>query len=233
LVALLCLVTIGLRSWRPLLTGVAALAVLAVVGGAAYPGLIQRYQVSPNEIVKEKPYIDFNIRSRPLLATYSQLQEIRTHYKFTDIDIDRYTIDGEYRQVTLSPRELSAKGLPSRIWINERLTYTHGYGAVVSPVNRVTREGLPDFWIKDIPPATSTDLRISRPEIYFGEVATDHVFAKTRAKEFDSSPSLRARRTTWRRGWRPGATSPTTGSSSSTTSPSRNWCTDRGTEAPR
>lgn len=193
LVAVLCLVTIRLQSWRLLLAGVAALVGVAILGGIAYPGLIQRYQVSPNEIVKEKPYIDFNIRytrlaygldnieerefpaeetltlqdlrkndatiknirlwdTRPLLATYSQLQEIRTYYKFTDIDIDRYSINGEYRQVTLSPRELSSKDLPSRIWINERLTYTHGYGAVVSPVNRVTREGLPEFWIKDIPP---------------------------------------------------------------------------------
>ena len=72
----------------------------------------------------------------------------------------------------LSPRELSSKDLPSRIWVNEHLTYTHGYGAVVGPVNRVTREGLPEFWIKDIPPAASTDLSISRPEIYFGELAT-------------------------------------------------------------
>jgi hypothetical protein len=224
--AALCLVTIRLRSWRPLLGGIAALVALAILGGVVYPGLIQRYQVSPNEIVKEQPYIDFNIRytrlaygldnieerefpadqaltlqdlqkndatiknirlwdTRPLLATYSQLQEIRTYYKFTDIDIDRYTINGEYRQVTLSARELSAKDLPSRIWINERLTYTHGYGAVVSPVNRVTGEGLPEFWVKDIPPVASSDLRITRPELYFSELATDYVFAKTRAKEFD------------------------------------------------
>jgi hypothetical protein len=226
LVALLCLVTIRLQTWRPLLGGAAALVGLAILGGVVYPGVIQRYQVSPNEIVKEKPYIDFNIRytrlaygldnieerefpaeetltlqdlrkneatlknirlwdTRPLLATYSQLQEIRTYYKFTDIDIDRYRINGEYRQVTLSARELSSKDLPSRIWINERLTYTHGYGAVVSPVNRVTREGLPEFWVKDIPPAASSDLRISRPELYFSELATDYVFVKTRAKEFD------------------------------------------------
>jgi uncharacterized membrane protein (UPF0182 family) len=225
-IAALCLVTIWLRTWRPLLGGVAALVGLAILGGVVYPGVIQRYQVSPNEIVKEKPYIDFNIRytrlaygldnieerefpadqaltvqdlrkndatiknirlwdTRPLLATYSQLQEIRTYYKFTDIDIDRYTINGEYRQVTLSARELSSRDLPSRIWINERLTYTHGYGAVVSPVNRVTGEGLPEFWVKDIPPVASSDLRISRPELYFSELANDYVFAHTRAKEFD------------------------------------------------
>jgi hypothetical protein len=226
LVGVVCLVTIRLWRWRPLLWSVAALVSVAILGGVVYPGLIQRYRVSPNEIDKEKPYIDFNIRytrlaygldniearefpaeetltlddlhrndatlknirlwdTRPLLATYSQLQEIRTYYKFTDIDIDRYRINGEYRQVTLSPRELSAKDLPSRIWINERLTYTHGYGAVVGPVNRVTREGLPEFWIKDIPPASSTDLRISRPELYFSELATDYVFVNTRAKEFN------------------------------------------------
>jgi uncharacterized protein len=226
LVAVLCLVTIRLRSWHPLLWSFGALAGVAILGGMAYPGLIQRYRVSPNEIDKEKPYIDFNIRytrlaygldnieerefpaeetlsladlrkngatlknirlwdTRPLLATYSQLQEIRTYYKFTDIDIDRYRIDGEYRQVTLSPRELSSKDLPSRIWVNERLTYTHGYGAVVGPVNRVTREGLPEFWVKDIPPAGLPDLRISRPELYFSELASDYVFVKTLAKEFD------------------------------------------------
>ena len=226
LVALLCLVTIRLRSWRLLLGSVAALVTVAILGGMVYPGVMQRYRVSPNEIVKEKPYIDFNIRytrvaygldnieerefpaeetltlqdlrknettlknirlwdTAPLLATYSQLQEIRTYYKFTDIDVDRYRINGEYRQVTLSPRELSSKDLPSRIWINERLTYTHGYGAVVGPVNRVTREGLPEFWIKDIPPVASTDLRIARPQLYFSELGTDYVFVKTLAKEFD------------------------------------------------
>jgi uncharacterized protein len=226
LAALLCLITIRLRSWRPLLGGVAALVGMAILGGVVYPGVIQRYRVSPNEIVTERPYIDFNIRytrlaygldnieerefpaeqtltlqdlqkndatlnnirlwdTRPLLATYSQLQEIRTYYKFTDIDIDWYVINGEYRQVTLSPRDLSAQALPSRIWINERLTYTHGYGAVVSPVNRVTREGLPEFWVKDIPPVASSELRIARPELYFSELATDYVFVHTRAKEFD------------------------------------------------
>ena len=123
--------------------------------------------------------------TRPLLATYSQLQEIRTYYKFTDIDIDRYTINGEYRQVTLSPRELSAQALPSRIWINERLTYTHGYGAVVSPVNRVTREGLPEFWIKDIPPWPPAICGSPALSFYFSELATDYVFVHTRAKEFD------------------------------------------------
>jgi uncharacterized membrane protein (UPF0182 family) len=122
---------------------------------------------------------------RPLLATYAQLQEIRTYYKFVDVDNDRYQIDGNYRQVMLSARELSHQHLPSRIWINEHLTYTHGYGVVFGPVNQVTPEGLPEFFIKDIPPASSDSLKITRPEIYYGELANEYVFTKTTARELD------------------------------------------------
>ncbi len=121
----------------------------------------------------------------PLLQTYSQLQEIRTYYKFLGVDNDRYTINGEYRQVMLSPRELSYAALPARTWVNEHLTYTHGYGAVMSPVNRISREGLPEFFIKDIPPVPSTEIRITRPEIYFSEAETDYVFVRTKRPEFD------------------------------------------------
>ena len=129
----------------------------------------------------------------PLLQTYGQLQEIRTYYKFLGVDNDRYLIDGEYRQVMLSPRELSYTALPSRTWVNEHLTYTHGYGAVMSPVNRISREGLPEFLIKDIPPVSSTAIRISRPEIYYGERAatdlgdgsSDYIFVRTKRLEFD------------------------------------------------
>ena len=122
---------------------------------------------------------------RPLLATLGQLQEIRTYYKFLDVDNDRYQIDGTYRQVMLSARELSHEHLPSRIWINEHLTYTHGYGVVFGPVNQVTREGLPEFFIKDIPPVSSQPIKITRPEIYYGERANDYVFVKTKAQELD------------------------------------------------
>jgi uncharacterized protein len=122
---------------------------------------------------------------RPLLATYAQLQEIRTYYKFVDVDNDRYMIDGTYRQIMLSARELSHQHLPSRIWINEHLTYTHGYGLVFGPVNQVTPEGLPEFFVKDIPPVATESLKITRPEIYYGELANDYVFVKTAARELD------------------------------------------------
>ncbi|MBM4272127.1 MAG: UPF0182 family protein [Deltaproteobacteria bacterium] len=121
----------------------------------------------------------------PLLQTYSQLQEMRTYYKFISVDNDRYKIKGEYRQVMLSPRELSYQALPSRTWINEHLTYTHGYGVVLGPVNRVSKEGLPEFFIKDIPPVSSADIKVTRPEIYYGETSNEYVFVRTKGVEFD------------------------------------------------
>lgn len=124
---------------------------------------------------------------RPLLRTYAQLQEIRTYYKFVDVDNDRYSVNGEYRQLMLSPRELSYQHLQGgRNWINEHLTFTHGYGLVVSPVNRVTPEGLPEFFVKDIPPRASDGYpKITRPEIYYGEIANEYVLVRTRSQELD------------------------------------------------
>ncbi|HYA34059.1 MAG TPA: UPF0182 family protein, partial [Candidatus Binataceae bacterium] len=91
---------------------------------------------------------------RPLLATYRQLQEIRLYYDFGDVDIDRYWINGEYTQVMLSPRELNVSLLPenAQTWVNRHLKFTHGSGLVMSPVNRKDNEGLPIFYLKNIPP---------------------------------------------------------------------------------
>lgn len=122
----------------------------------------------------------------PLLDTFGQVQEIRTYYDFVSIDNDRYQIDEEYRQILLSPRELDSESLPHRTFINERLTFTHGFGLTLGPVNEMTKEGLPVLFIKDLPPISSTEsLKITRPEIYFGELSSDYVFVKTKAKEFD------------------------------------------------
>ena len=129
-----------------------------------------------------------NIRlwdQEPLLDTLGQIQEIRTYYQFNSVDNDRYTIDGTYRQTLLSPRELKSSSLPNRTWINEHLTFTHGYGVSLSPVNQVTPQGMPVLLIKDIPPRSSVDLKVDQPEIYFGELSNDHVFVNTGTKEFD------------------------------------------------
>lgn len=122
---------------------------------------------------------------RPLLQTFNQIQSIRTYYDFSDVDIDRYTVNGQYRQLMLSARELQPSKLTDKAqtWVNLHLLYTHGYGATVVPVNEFSADGLPVLLTKDIPPAGSVP--ISRPEIYFGEETTSYVFVKTSEQEFD------------------------------------------------
>ncbi|MDH4232878.1 MAG: UPF0182 family protein [Nitrospirota bacterium] len=123
---------------------------------------------------------------RPLLDTFSQIQEIRTYYEFETVANDRYMINGEYRQTMLSPRELSTESIPTRNWINETLTFTHGYGLTLGPVNQVTPEGLPVLIIKDIPPVSAADnIKVSRPEIYYGKLSSRYVIVNTKSKEFD------------------------------------------------
>jgi hypothetical protein len=121
---------------------------------------------------------------QPLLDTFGQLQEIRTYYDFFSVDNDRYEIDGRYRQIMLSARELNSASLPNATWINTHLTFTHGYGLTLGPVNQVTGEGLPVLFIRDIPPESTTDLRVTQPAIYFGERSSGYVIVKTRMPEF-------------------------------------------------
>jgi len=146
-------------------------------------------EISFEDIEKNKETIG-NIRLwdwRPVQQTLKQIQAIRLYYDFYSVDIDRYYINGTYQQVIISPRELDSAKIPeqARTWINERLTYTHGYGVVVSPVNKISGEGLPELLIKDIPPVSSINITITRPEIYYGEVTKGYVVVKTKAKEFD------------------------------------------------
>ena len=125
---------------------------------------------------------------RALQDTLRQIQEIRTYYDFPDIDIDRYEINGEERQVMLAARELNLDKLPesSRNWINEKLIYTHGYGITMNPVNGFTLEGLPTLLLSNMPVQSAVPgLTVTRPEIYFGELTNDDVYVKTRQKEFN------------------------------------------------
>ena len=197
-----------------------------VVGGWAYPGLAHRLEVQPNELERERPYIENNIAftreayglnrivemehpgepavtqdelvgnpltvrnfrlwdPEPLLITYNQVQSIRLYYDILDADVDRYYVDGEYRQVMVGARELSPEKLPgsAQTWVNRRLQFTHGYGVVMSPVNEVSPEGLPSFFLKDVPPTGIMD--IERPEIYYGEKTFDYVIVNARIAEID------------------------------------------------
>ncbi|HET9455157.1 MAG TPA: UPF0182 family protein [Gemmatimonadaceae bacterium] len=121
----------------------------------------------------------------PLLQTYGQIQSIRTYYDFVSVDDDRYVVNGELRQVLLAPREMNTAALPTRTFINEHLTYTHGMGVTLGPSNQVTAEGLPVLWIKDLPPVSSIPIKVTRPQIYFGEQSNEFIMAPTRQQEFD------------------------------------------------
>ena len=211
------------RNWPiPVAVG---LYLVASIGGEIYSSMLQRFAVTPNEQVRETPFIEHNISSTrrafaldgieerelsgdaqlgrddiarnattlenvrlwdhaPLLDTFGQIQEIRTYYEFASVDNDRYRIGGSLRQVMLSARELNSNNLPSRTWVNERLTYTHGYGLTLGPVNQVTSEGLPVLFVRNIPPETIPDLKIVEPSIYFGERANDWVIVRTNTPEF-------------------------------------------------
>ena len=121
---------------------------------------------------------------QPLLETFGQIQEIRTYYEFGSVDNDRYRVDGRLRQVMLSARELNSASLPNRTWVNERLTFTHGYGLTLGPVNQVTSEGLPVLFVRDLPPVTTPPFTVDEPSIYYGEFSSDYVVVKTKTREF-------------------------------------------------
>ncbi len=125
---------------------------------------------------------------RALKAVHKQFQEIRLYYEFSDVDIDRYSLGGRYRQVMVSAREMELDNLPeqSRTFVNEKFKYTHGYGLTMTPVSEFTDEGLPNFLIKDIPPqAAYPELAVERPQIYFGELTTTPAYVNTSEEEFD------------------------------------------------
>ena len=215
----------GKLVWSAVLA-IAFYAVVSILARGIVPALYQKLVVSPNELVRESPYLRIHIDATRkawgldkvegrdlsgevqlsmadikrnaatvdnvrlwerdlLMQTFGQLQEIRTYYDFVSVDDDRYTIDGQYRQVHISARELNSESLPTRTFINERLTFTHGMGVTMAPVNQVTSEGLPVLFIKDLPPVSDISLKLTRPQIYYGELTNQYVFVGTRQKEFD------------------------------------------------
>ena len=223
---LLMIIGIFRRGWRWVLGPVVLWVAIAIIFGSIYPAVMQRFQVEPSELARERPYIKNNIQLtrlafgldlievrdipievapseedilqnsttinnirlwdyRPIKDTYNQIQSIRLYYDFTDIDVDRYQIDGSYRQILIGARELSPEKLASQAqtWVNRRLQFTHGYGVAMSPTNEVTEQGLPNLLIKDVPPIGTFE--INRPEIYFGEKTGDYVIVNTGIAEFD------------------------------------------------
>ena len=136
-----------------------------------------------------RPTVD-NIRLwdvQPLMSTYAQLQEIRTYYRFLDMDIDRYRLDGAYQQVMLSARELDPALLPSnaQTWVNLHLLFTHGNGVVMSPVTQKSSEGLPLFYLQDIPPVATGGPAVREPRLYFGQAEENYAIVRGSTPEFD------------------------------------------------
>ena len=229
--ALLVLISIRFRGlWLPV-AGIGFLFGTSLLLNAAYPGLVQRIQVEPNEFEREKPYIAYTIEFtrqgfgldriesreltqldpltmsgvrdnvqtvenlrlwdyRPLIDTYQNQQAIWDYYRFSSVDIDRYYINGQYRQVMLAARELDmnklAKILRQQTWQNERIFYTHGHGIVMSPVTDVVASGLPNYVVKDIPPASTFDEgKVSQHGIYYGELTNNYIIVGTTEEEND------------------------------------------------
>jgi uncharacterized membrane protein (UPF0182 family) len=118
-----------------------------------------------------------------LQAVLGQIQEIRTYYEFKTPDVDRYQINGQPRQVLVAAREMNVDQLPeqSRNWINQHIVYTHGYGVAMCTVNEFTTEGAPNLILKNMPVESSApEIKITRPEIYFGESTDSHVYVRTK-----------------------------------------------------
>ncbi|MHC1592750.1 MAG: UPF0182 family membrane protein [Methermicoccaceae archaeon] len=204
-------------------TTVALIFGILIVGGVL-SGVIQAYQVSPNELTLEEQYIEYNIEMtneaygltdvaeqqynvseslmpqsasspsirnarlwdyRPLTTVYRQKQAIRTYYGFNSLDVDRYYVDGTYTQVWVGARELYLSEIGTDTWLNRHLIFTHGFGAVMSPVTDVNMEGGPVFYLENIPSTSIVGINTSQPRIYYGEVTNDYIITNTLRQEFD------------------------------------------------
>ncbi|MGB2927248.1 MAG: UPF0182 family protein [Limnothrix sp.] len=241
--------TVSIRRQQPqVLKGIILYIGVMIVGSIAALST-QRLLVQPNELARERPYLEYsidytrtafgldaiesktfnpegdltaadiqnnpltieNIRlwdSSPVLQTNRQLQQIRLYYRFSDADIDRYTLrvnadePEAQRQVIMAPRELDYEAVPeqAKTWVNEHLVYTHGYGFTMSPVNKAGDSGLPVYYVQDIgaeeegedevnlttlTPEIRKTIPIGQPRIYYGELTNTHVMTSTKVEELD------------------------------------------------
>ncbi len=214
-----------MNKYKMAFVGPVLMIIVALVGNGIALG-VQSFIVAPDEISKEREYLEYNIEYtkmayslgqieekdfpaelnltsadlennaetidnirindyRPTKQFYNQRQGIRPYYKFNDVDIDRYVVNGKYTQVFLSVREID-ESLINTAWINQHLKYTHGYGLTLSPVNTITSIGQPELLIKGIPPESAIpEIKITRPEIYFGELTKNYIITNTDELEFD------------------------------------------------
>ncbi len=196
----------------------------AILINGVYPAVVQNFVVAPDQLNKERPYLErniaatrtaysldkideslFNVADTPsqaeatrefadtlsvrlwdyhrLILAFDQLQALRQYYDFQDVDVDRYAIGGREVPIMLSARELNTTALAQQTWVNRHLQFTHGFGAVMTPVGGVAAEGRPQFLVKDIPP--QGEPKVDEPRIYYGELTNDYVIVNSAAEEFD------------------------------------------------
>jgi hypothetical protein len=224
--AVLLVINIWQRGWVLPVTAVGLWMVVAIVMGAIYPAIIQRFRAEPEESKKEAVYIERNIEAtrdamgldnvitRPFSPdtqiTVEELsgnesvrnirlldpdivpnafqveQSERTFYTFgSEVDVDRYEIDGEVTEVVIGARQLNVADVPQQSWEGRHIQYTHGYGVAVAPVNSVTTQGSPDFVVGDVPVVASDDFRLERPQLYIGENLTGYAIVGASIPEVD------------------------------------------------
>ena len=227
--AVLLLLGLKGKNKKKIFTGGILALILVSVAGTGVEVAVQNIIVTPNELTRERPYIQNNIQytnlaygldqieirdfmvdqrltladieensetisnasindERPTLEAFNQLQSMRGYYRFYDVDTDRYYIDGEIQQMFLSARELDKEKLSenAKSWVNTKLKYTHGYGVTVAPVNTVNSAGQPEMVVKNMPLTSSIpELRVDKPQIYYGELTDDYVIVHTKEEEFD------------------------------------------------
>lgn len=224
--ALLLVAAVRSGGYRLILASIGMWVVLSLLGTVVLPGMVQRLQVEPSELARERQYLAKNIAytrkaygledmagkshpargevraetidenqgtiqnlrfwdEGPLLQSYNQIQFFRLYYDFLSVQTDRYTVDGDLRQVMLSTRELSSEKLPSEAqrWVNRHLQFTHGYGVAMSPVTEVAEGGRPEFFLRDLPPTGKIEL--DQPEIYYGLKSLPFAIVNSDMKEFN------------------------------------------------
>lgn len=112
----------------------------------------------------------------PIVAprAFQQLQQFKQYYAFnSQLDVDRYEIDGRIQDTVLAVRELNQSGLgDSQSWYNNTFVYTHGYGLVGAYGNQRAADGQPLFLESGIP--SSGLLGDFEPRIYFGEASPEY-----------------------------------------------------------
>ena len=151
----------------------------------------RQFDVSPPDQWELHPEDAVQLESIPLWDpelledVFQQLQAIRPNYAFNGVDAARYRIEDDLHQVYIGGREITTSRLPAgaQSWVNMRLKYTHGFGAVMTPAAQPADS--PMVWyMKNMPPVSSVGFGVENSSIYYGLGNQDYVIAPNNSSEF-------------------------------------------------